>query len=166
MSLLGRLLGRQDPRLKRARDLAQVSRLFANPMKMALAERFPVLFDVEGEQWDFVVTVAFVFLATSRLGQIGLTDYQKQPLLDAIEAGLIHWDQSAPRAFDDCKTLFEREYDRLAANKRDPRFLASDALGLWVFWNLFKRPPHDNNDAELLRALGVSVVGAVFNYWN
>jgi hypothetical protein len=110
-------------------------------MKMTLAERFAALFDVDGEQWDFAVTVAGVFLATSRLGQIGLTDRHQQALLDAIEEGLIDWDQSGPRAFDDCKTLFDREYDRLVAKKHDPRFLTSDALGLWVFWNLFKRAP-------------------------
>lgn len=166
MSLLGRLLGRQDPRLKRAQDLARISRLSAIPMKMALADEFPALFGVASEEWDFFVTVAGVFLATSRLGQTGLTEKQQQPLLDAIENGLMEWDRSGARAFEDCKTLFEREYDRLAAKKHAPRFLASDALGLWVFWNLFKRPPQDDGEAKLLRGIGVSVVGTMINYWN
>ena len=64
MSFFRRLLGeRQDPLLERAGTLVQAAHINAVGMFTPLLERFPSLQRVDTEQWDFVLTVAGVFMA-------------------------------------------------------------------------------------------------------
>ena len=95
-------------------------------------EQFSVLRGVDLENWDFFATIAEVFLVTCRLEKMGMTEAQKQPLLDVIMDDLHQYKSDALRAFDDCKVLFEREFDRLTEKRHEPRFVGADALGLWI----------------------------------
>ena len=74
-------------------------------MIMPLREKFPVLDNVDSEHWDLIVTVAGVFIATSRLEHMRLTDKQKGPLLEEIANSLEEWNPDGLRIFVDCKTF-------------------------------------------------------------
>lgn len=75
MGLLGRLLGgRDDPLTEHAKGLVQAAHINAVGTFTPLLGRFPSLRKVDTEQWDFVLTVAGVFLAASRLNNLKLGD--------------------------------------------------------------------------------------------
>jgi hypothetical protein len=75
------------------------------------------------------------------------------------------WDRDAIRAFDDCKQLFDREYDRLNAIGHDSQFLASDALGSWIVWNALGKQPITMEEITLVRGVGAITTHAFFNWW-
>jgi hypothetical protein len=165
--MFGRLLGRKDDTLsERARALVSVAHIGAVGMFTPLRDKYPAMHNVNLEHWDFIVTVAGVFIATSRLETIGLGQRRKEPLLDTIAESLDKWKPDGLRAFEDCKMLFEREFDRLTAGGHEPRYIGSDALGLWIVWNVLGHAPQTNEDTQLLRSIGVMVVGSMFNYWD
>ena len=97
--LFSKIFGRSDLRNDKAQRLVQVAHLQAVAMFLPLSEQFPVLGQVDLEQWDFIVTIAGVFLATSRLEKKRLTESQKQPIFTAIESGLQQYKSDAVRAF-------------------------------------------------------------------
>ena len=165
MGTFGKLFGRDDPQIKWAQSLVEVARISAITSLPALAERFPLLDKADREGWDFFATIAGVFIATSRLEKIAMTEEQKRARLDAIESRLTNYKSDAIRAFEDCKVLFEREFDRRSALGQDARFISADALGLWIFLNVFQRQPTNLEDANVARFSGTMVIDAVFDFW-
>ncbi len=75
------------------------------------------------------------------------------------------WQPDGLKAFDDCKALFEQEFDLLTARHQEERYIGSDALGLWIVWNVLGHPPENEKELQFLRAVGIVVVGGLFNYW-
>jgi hypothetical protein len=165
VNLLGKLLGRESNHLANAEALVAVSRVAAVPMIGTLREEYPVLNSVDSEQWDFIVTVAGVFIATSRLEHLRLRDKQKKQLLEVIARKMDEWKPDALTAFDDCKVLFEREFDGLTLGGHEARFVGSDAIGIWITWNILGRQPRTPEEIQLMRTVGVMVTGTMFNYW-
>ena len=112
-----------DPQTQKAHCLVQIARTQAIAMFTPLSEQFSELRGVDLENWDFFVTIAGVFLVTCRLEKMGMTEAQKQPLLDVVMDDLHEYKSDALRAFDDCKVLFEREFDRLTEARLEPRLI-------------------------------------------
>ena len=63
---------KQDPLLKRAGDLVPFAEINAIGMFTPMLGRFTILHQVKTEQWDFVLTVAGVFMAATRLTNLNL----------------------------------------------------------------------------------------------
>lgn len=167
MSLLRRLLGgTKDPLIERARSLVQAAHMNAIGMFTPLVDRFPILKRVDTEQWDFVLTVAGVFMAASRLNKINLGDTREETLMETVADTLGQWKPDGIRAFEDCKGLFEQEFDRLTAAGHEPRFLTADAVGIWIIWNVLGHSPQTDEECQLVRATGVLVTHAFFDWWN
>jgi len=88
--------------------------------------------------------------------------------MEIVAKKLNDWDPDGIRAFEDCKSLFETEYDRLKASseyQKDNRFLSSDALGIWIVWNLFGRQPQSDEEVNFVRTIGSTVTHAFFDWW-
>ena len=132
-------------------------------MFVPVLDQYPLLKTVKPESWDFFVTVAGVFIAASRLQNLQLSDNRKQELMDVVARGLTDWSpENGIRGFEDCKAMFERNFDSLTRSHREPRFVASDALGMWVVWNLLGRAPADEEERKLVRTVGAAVVHNFF----
>jgi hypothetical protein len=107
----------------------------------------------------FFVTVAGVFIAASRLQNLRLSNDRKQELMDVVARDLADWrPENGIHGFEDCKAAFERNFDSLTRIQHEPRFIASDALGMWVVWNLLGRAPVAEEERKLARAVGTAVV--------
>jgi hypothetical protein len=116
--------------------------------------------------WDFFVTVAGVFIAATRLENLQLSDNRKQELMEIVARGLADWSpDNGIRGFEDCKAMFERNFDALTRIQHEPRFIASDAVGMWIVWNLFGRPTGTEEERKLARAVGVGIVHNFFSWW-
>jgi hypothetical protein len=169
VKFIDKLFGsKEDILAKQAEKLVRSANIFAVSFFVPTLDHFPILSEVGTKHWDFIVSVAGVFIATSRLNDLRLDSKREEIVLDIVAKELNEWDPDGIRAFEDCKHLFEMEYDRLAVSleyQQNNRFLAADALGIWIVWNLFKRQPQRDEEVKLVRVIGTSVINAFFSWW-
>lgn len=85
--------------------------------------------------------------------------------MEVVAESLSQWKPDGIRGFEDCKELFESEFDRQTAAGHESRFVASDAVGKWIVWNVFGRPPATDDECALVRAIGMIVTHAFFDWW-
>lgn len=167
MSVWGGLSqSKPDPLQKQAERLLFAAQVNATTMFVPLLDKFPFLREVKVEHWDFIVTVAGVFIAASRLNALSVGDEREEKLMETVAQHLKKWSGDGLRAFEDCKCLYETEYDRMAAAGHELQFLASDAVGKWIVWNVFGRAPNDQDECILVRTTGGMVIHAFFDWWN
>jgi len=134
-------------------------------MFVPMLDQHPLLKKVNPARWDFVLTIAGVFMAPTRLQSLQLRDDRKQELMDVVARGLDQWSpKDGTRGFEDCKAMFERNFDALTSIQHEPRFIASDAIGMWIVRNLLQRPPEGQEEQKLARAAGASVVHTFFSW--
>jgi hypothetical protein len=160
---------RQNALSEKAEKLVYTANAFAVSLFVPTLDKFSILSEIDTKNWDFIVTVASVFIASNRLRQLKLDNKQEEYLMDLVARSLNEWDPDGIGAFNDCKNLFEKEYYQLAASsgyQKDNKFLAADALGIWIVWNLFQRQPKSSDEINLLRVIGSTVISAFFSWWN
>lgn len=104
-------------------------------------------------------------MASSRLNDLRIGDSREERLMETVAESLVEWNSDGIRAFEDCKGLFETEYDRLAAAGHKPRFLAADAVGKWIAWNILGRVPQTQDECMLVRTTGALVTHTFFDWW-
>jgi hypothetical protein len=166
VGLLSGLFGqKQDPLQERAAMLVKAADINAIGMFTPLLNDFAVLREVDVKHWDFVVTVAGVFMAATRLNNLRLSDARKEKLMEVVAKDLAAWDPDGIRAFENCKGLFESEFDRLTAAGHESRFIAADAVGQWIVLNVLKRAPQTEQECMLVRATGAMVTHDFFDWW-
>jgi hypothetical protein len=156
---------KEDPLLERAATLVEAAQAHAVGMFTPLIDRFPILRKVDIERWDFILTVAGVFMAATRLNNLRLGDAREEKLMGVVAERLNEWKPGGIRGFDDCKGLFEEEFDRLNAAGHDPRFVASDAVGNWIVRNVLGHVPETNEECMLVRSAGTLTTYAFFDWW-
>jgi hypothetical protein len=166
MSFLDRLFGSSlDPLQKQAEELVSVARINATNIFVPLLSRYSVLRDANVENWDFIVTVAGVFIAASVLNNMLDGNAREENLMGFVAERVESWNPDGVRAFEDCKELYEREYDRLELTGHESRYLASDAVGKWIVWNVLNKCPESQEEIMLVRAVGVMVTHFFVDYW-
>lgn len=156
---------KQDPLQKQANSLVSAAAINATSLFVLLLDKFPFLEKVDVEHWDFIVTVAGVFVGASRLNNLHVGDAREEMLMETVAEHLVEKYQDGIRAFEDCKHLYETEYDRLAATGPDPAFLASDAVGKWIVWNVLGRAPESHDECTLVHTIGGMITHAFFDWW-
>jgi hypothetical protein len=162
MRFLRGLLSRKDDQLRRkAERLVSSARINATSLFAPTIDQHALLRNVKTEQWDFVVTIAGVFIATTRLWNLKIGDQREQELTDIIMRGLAHWDpNNGIPGVEDCKATFERNFDAFTRAQHEPRFIASDSVGWWVVCNLLMRAPEGSEEERKL----VRIIGAAITY--
>lgn len=148
-----------------AKMLVKGAHIHAVGLLLPLLNEFPVLEQVDVEHWDFILTIAGVFMAATRLNNLRLGDKREDKLMEAIALDLDKWDSDGIRAFEDCKGLFEKVFDQLTASGLEPLFVASDAIGTWIVWNVLGRKAQTHEEYNLIRAVGIMVTSAFFDWW-
>jgi hypothetical protein len=155
-----------DPLLRHADGLVQSARIHSISACTVLLEEFPFIKHSNIESLDFFLTVAGVFMAATRLSNLRVGEAREEHLMNKVYDRFVEWDKkNAVRAFDDCKTFFERNFDALTNTGHDPRFVASDAIGGWIAWNVLERAPQTEEERKLVRAVGSMTVHIFFNWW-
>jgi len=169
MNFIKKLIGhKQDTLIEQAEKTVSSANFFAVSSFVTTLDRFPILSKVDPKQWDFIVSVAGIFISASRLTALRLDSKREEIAMDILTKKLNEWDPDGIKAFEDCKHFFEMEYDRLAISlkyQKEKRFLAADALGIWIVWNLFKRQAQSDEEVNLARVIGMSVTSAFFDWW-
>jgi hypothetical protein len=108
------LFGLGDPLLWKADNLVQIAGMNAVAMFESLLKKFSFLREVDVKQWDFTLTIAGVFIAVTRLVDLGLRGNRQRKLLRKVGAKLTRWDPTnGRRAFEDCASYYERTFDEL-----------------------------------------------------
>lgn len=159
---------KKDPITKQAEGLVSSAEIFAISLFTPTLGRFPILATVDVKNWDFIISISGIFIALTQLNNFDLPEDQKSALINIVEKKLSEWNPDGIRAFEDCKSFFESQYDQSEKSseyKKDRRFLASDALGIWVVWNILNRQPQNDEEISLVRVIGSSVVHAFFDWW-
>lgn len=157
-----------DPLVKSAQDLIKAANVIGITSYTQFAIELPIVNKINTEQWDWVFTVATVFIAVNRLHSLNLENSTEDKLLKIISQNLASWKPDALAGYDDCKTFFDRTYDALAKSseyKSDDQFLASDALGSWMAWNLLGHASESEDERKLVRMAGAFVVHSFFDWW-
>lgn len=154
-----------DPLLERAEKLVQAARANAITIFTPLLDRFPLLRQVDVGHSDFILSIAGVFMAATRLNNLRLGGDREEKLMKIVAGRLEQWRADGIRGFEDCKELFEGEFDRLTSAGHEPRFVASDAVGKWIVLNILGRPPRTNEECMLVRVTGVAVTHTFFDWW-
>lgn len=155
-----------DPLLVRADALVQTAHLNGISTPTVLLDEFSILRETDIENWTFILTVAGVFIAATRLRNLRLGEAREQKLMDKVYEHFTRWDsKNADRAFEDCKSFFEKNFDALTKAGHEPRFVASDAIGLWIVWNVLGRAAQTNEERKLVRVVGSMTTHTFFNWW-
>jgi hypothetical protein len=158
-----------DPLLERAENLINAANILGIGSYTDLSANLPIVNNIDTEQWDWVFTIAGVFIAATRLNTLDLESSRKEKILETVAQKLAAWKPDGLAGFEDCKAFFERTCDSLAMTdeyKSDPRFLSSDSLGMWMTWNLIKHAPESSEDErKLIRTAGGFVVHSFFDWW-
>jgi hypothetical protein len=133
--------------LRQADTLVQAAETYAIGTFTALLKKFSFLREVDKEHWDFILTIAGVFIAVTRLGNLRLGENRERKLMGKVGLKLTQWNPTkGRRSFEDCASFFERTFDVLTSAGDEPQFVASDALGSWLVWNVLGRPPQSEEE--------------------
>ena len=141
--------------------------MFAASSYTTAAAKFPTILKIDTKHWDFILAIGGVFVGISQLNHESLSEHSKDSTLDIVSAAVTAWQTDGPKAIEDCRQFVDRTYDGLESLPeygRDPQFLFSDSLGIWVIWNLFGHAPSTDEETQLVRVLGAMLVHS-FMYW-
>ena len=158
------LFGQGDPLLRQADTLVQAAETYAIGTFKPLLKKFSFLREVDKNHWDFLLTIAGVFIAVTRLGNLRLGEKRQRKLMGKVGVKLTQWNPTNGRCgFEDCASFYERTFDALTSAGGE--FVASDALGSWVAWNVLGRPPQSEDERKLVRTVGGVISHAFSNWW-
>jgi len=154
-----------DPLIERADNLVGAAQINAEGMFAPLLDHFPILQQVDVEHLNFILTVASVFIATNRLNNLRLGNDREERLMKMVAERLDQWKPNGIRGFEDCKELFESKFDQLTKAGHEPRFVASDAVGIWVVSNVLGQLSQTDEECKLLRTIGGMLTQVFFDWW-
>lgn len=160
--------GRTTTFAQKGKELVPAARTFAINSYTNVLDRFSALQSVTLERWDFIITMAGVFVAISQLNHEPVSEAVKDAARDAASQGANERSPHALGAIEDCTQFVDRTYDGLQTlpeYKAHPEFLFSDALGAWVIWNLFDHAPASAEEGQLTRVIGAMLVHTFKPWW-
>ena len=159
--------GKIDPLMEQADILVQAASINAITAFTPMLDEFAFLREADPKHWDFVLTIAGVFMALTRLRNLRLGERRERKLSEKVCERLAQWNPAnGIRGFEHCKAFFERNFDALARAGDKPRFTASDTIGSWIVWDVLGRPPQSEDERRLVRTIGALVTHAFFNWWD
>jgi hypothetical protein len=161
-----------DPLLVQARSLVDTAKDVAKAAYEPMLEQFPSLAPFlskakEGKRWNLVVTTACVYMAAARLQNLELGQVREAALMTEVSRRLEVWDVvNAHACFENCKQFFGQNFEALTQRGHEPRFVASDTIGLWIAWNILDRAPQSEEEGQFVRTMGVAITHGFFSWWD
>jgi hypothetical protein len=154
--------------IENAQKLPHASKILAVNSYTQFLDKYPIIERIKPDHWDFVLTVAGIFVAVSQLNHENIPQRNKDTLLDTVTTAAIEIYPDSVEACEDCRNFVDRTYAALAKEKEykdNPKFLFSDSLGSWVVWNLFGHLPSNEDGRNLVRILGGFLVDSFISWW-
>jgi hypothetical protein len=148
------------------RSLLPAIRASAVASYSTLRKRYPDLSRLDLDSWDFLMTVAGLYAAITRL-RAKLEPEHTRPYIPLLEAEISAWDRlNGLRALADCDGFVNRGLpDEVPDSRQEREALLSYALGMWVLWNLYQcQPPGDQR--ELAQAIGGLMFLSFADWWD
>jgi hypothetical protein len=160
------IVGSRRPVVEASGHLSFGAETYATERFTSLLKKFSFLREVDKRHWDFILTIAGVFIAVTRLGHLGLGENHQRKLMGKVGEKLTQWDPAnGRRAFEDCASFYERAFNELTSAGDEPRFVGSDALGSWVVWSVLGRRPQSEEERRLARTVGGMIMHTFLNWW-
>jgi len=159
-----------DSLIPRAATLVAAARIAASGLYIPMVEKAPWIREIDPRNWNFFLTVSFVFVAVTKLNDVQPPEDRLDKVLEVVSADLDAWHRDARGAFEDCKTFFDRTWDMMendaVYSKKQRSLRSGDAIGMWLCWSLLRRPPHEQYERELAGQLGVMAVNEFTRWWD
>ena len=161
-------MAQSEPLYERARDLTSKAHAVAISNHVRFTDEFVLLNYIDVKWWNFFVTIAGVFVASTRLKNLQLGKDRERHLMEVVAKEFQKWNPNASDGFEDCKAFFDRTYDGQAAalTADEQKFVSSDTVGAWIVWNILDRPPSTIDERRLVRVIGILVTHIFFNWWD
>ncbi len=154
--------------IENSEKLPSVAKVLAVNSYTQFLDKYPVIEKVKPEHWDFVLTIAGIFVGVSQLNHEDIPEHEKDTIHDTVTSAGIEIYPDSTKACEDCRNFVDRTYDGLVKEKEykdNPKFLFSDSLGSWVVWNLFGHAPSNKDERNLIRILGGFLVHSFISWW-
>jgi len=137
-------------------------------MFVRFTDEFPFIRHDERSQgyWDFVVTIASVFLALIRLRTLNLNEKRRLKLEKEVAGRLVQlYPRYARPAFEKCHSFFDKTFYDLLDAGYDPELVASDTIGAWVALEILRHPPDTEQELRFVRWVGTMISQPFFDWW-
>ena len=157
-----------DKLIENGKRLPSAARIEAVGSYMQFLDKYPIIASIKPDHWDFILTIAGIFVAVSQLNHENIPEQDKDAILDTVTNAGIEIYPDSREACEDCRNFFDRTYDGLAKEKEykdNPKFLFSDSLGSWVVWNLFGHASSNEDERNLIRILGGFLAHSFISWW-
>jgi len=154
--------------IENSEKLPSAAKILAVNSYTQFLDKYSIIEKIKPEHWDFVLTIAGMFVAVSQLNHENIPEQDKDTLLDSVTNAGIEIYPDCINACEDCRNFVDRTYDGLAQEKEyqdNPKFLFSDSLGSWIVWNLLGHAPSNEDEKNLVRILGSFCVHSFISWW-
>ena len=118
----------------------------------------------ELSSWDFFVTIGGVSVAVSCLSD-RVSARRFAELLPRLREQLDAWDPQASAALEDCRAFITRSLQGKLSQGDPGHPTITDALGMWILWNLYGRCPSYEESAPA-RTIGGMLEQAFAGWWD
>ena len=157
--------------MEQANALVPAAKKAATTALPPMEAKFPFLETIvktadDRRWWDILLTIACIYIAATRLRNLGLGEARETKLMGRVTERLNELNPKAHAAFDDCKEFFDRTYEALTAAGHEERFIGSDSIGLWIASNLLDRGPESQDELAFVRAIGAVITHGFFRWWD
>jgi len=151
--------------IERGEQLPSAAKIVAVGSYVPLLDKHPIIGKIDPKHWDFFLTIGGTFVAISQLNHENIPKQDRESILDVITKKAVEAYPNSTNACEDCRSFFDRTCDRLEKEGYDQQFLSSDAIGTWVVWNLFGHKPENEDEINLIRPIGISLVASFISWW-
>ena len=155
----------EDPLEGRLTALLPAARAFAITSLNPVDAEFQIAQRTNDElpSWDFFVTVGGVAVAVSRLfDRVSARRFAQ--LLPRIREDLDAWDEQGSTALEDCRAFIARSLVGNPVHGQPGHVEMTDALGMWILWNLYGRCP-SNAESAPARTIGKMLQATFAGWW-
>jgi len=157
-----------DKLIENGKRLPSAARIEAVGSYTQFLDKYPIIAKIKPEHWDFILTIAGIFVAVSQLNHENIPEQDKDAILDTVTNAGIEIYPNSIEACEDCRNFVDRTYGGLVKEKEykdNPKFLFSDSVGSWVAWNLFGHASSNEDERSLIRILGGFLVHSFTSWW-
>ena len=150
-----------DPLDAQAKRLVDATNILAISTFVPAVDQYPFLKQCNPNDWDFFATVASVQVGIANL--LHSVSSERFKLLYPIIAAALHkWNPQGEDAVRDCQAFIRRSLNHRSVAAEN--ILPTDALGMWVIWNLLRRTP-TREEASASRGIGGALATPIQDWW-